>query len=95
MTDPSGVKPGRQMYALAFSFAHGVDLYNIMPTSTISAQRLKTEAVSPITMRNPGDLGVTDRVYLVGILTAVEAAYADPENTKPKRRVSSARVTRK
>lgn len=95
MVDPAGVKPGRQMYQIQFSSAFGSEHYNILPTSSITAQRLKTESASPITMRNPSDLGVTDRVYLVGILTAVEAAYTDPENTKPKRRVSSARVTRK
>lgn len=95
MLDPAGVKPTRQMYALAFSSAYGVDRYNIMPTSMISVQRVKTEAASPVTLRNPSDLGVTDRAYLLGILTAVKVSYTDPENTKPKRRISSARVTRK
>ena len=95
MVDPAGVKPGRQLYQIQFSSAFGSEHYNILPTSSIAAQRLKTETASPITMRNPIDLGVTDRVYLVGILTAVEAAYTDPSNAKPKRRVSSARVTRK
>lgn len=93
--NPAGITPSIYNYQLAFCSAYGVDRYVILPTSMLTVNQIAVESALAIEMYDPSLISDTDRVYMIGILTALESPYPDPNATKPNRRVSSARVTRK
>lgn len=93
--NPAGITPSIYNYQLSFSSACGVDRYDILPSSSLTSNQLTIGAALSVEMYDPSLISDTDRVHMVGILIALESQYPDPSATKPNRRVSSARVTRK
>lgn len=93
--NPAGITPSIYNYQLSFSSAYGVDRYVLLPTSMLTVNQITVESALSVEMYDPSLINVANRVYMVEILTALESPYPDPNATKPNRRVSSARVTRK
>lgn len=94
-SDPAGIKPSSLAYQLQFSSAYGVDRYTILPMPSMLSNQIQVEVVNGIEMYDPSTIENTDRVYLLTTMLVLSTQYSDPNATKPNRRVSSVKVTRK
>lgn len=93
---PQGIYPSVRLNQTRALVAAESPDYGQFPRSLENLRILKNDIAHKAVFKNPGDIKNADYMYQVLIQTATLATiYGEPERVKPKRRTSSAQVTKR
>lgn len=92
---PQGIYPSARTSQARGLVAMASPDYGQFPRSFQSLRDIKQETLHRSLYKNPADIKKTEHAHQLNILTVSAALYGEPERIKPKRRTSSARVTKR